>query len=108
MSQTKLTEEQSAKLRECADHMLPCAAPSSNDATTLQCVVTLYGFHWLFLYWRTIEQLADDTWSVHISRIHTMAIEGINEDTPYCTNIIPLTLKYNDGHEQLLFGEEAE
>lgn len=101
MNQTKLTDEQSAKLRECADHMLPCAAPASNDATTMQCVATLFGYHWLFLYWRTIEQLADDTWSVHISRIHHMGIEMVTEDSPYCTNYTPYIVKFNDGTEQL-------
>lgn len=103
---SKLTDKQLKKLYAIGAKFEKKAKISDNDQTVKQFVHSEFGYHFLFIYYRTVENLADDTWSVNISTILELIVDQVTGEVPFCTNVTPVTI-VKDG-EVLLNAEFAE
>lgn len=96
----KLTQEQFEELCAKADEVRPNAIYSSTDDTVKQCVATVFDSHWLFIYYRSIDDLLDDTWTCTVSHIKGMHVDTVTHETPVCSNVIPEYVIDKDGNKK--------
>lgn len=93
-----LDETQINELDECAKANRANAVESKSDKLVKQFVISKFNYHWIFIYYRTVDDIVDDTWSVTITRINHLIIEKVMENTPYCTNLHPLVIADEEGN----------
>ncbi len=104
----KLTEEEFQQLCDKADEVRPNAITSGTDEAVKQHVLSYFDSHWLFTYFRTVDDLCDDTWTCVISRIACMHVDLVTIDTPICTNVIPAYVLDKEGNKLKVVFENAE
>jgi hypothetical protein len=93
----KLTKDDYLKLQEKAEEVKINATSSSTDDAVRQHVFTMFDSHWLFTYFRTVDDLCEDTWSCVISRIEMLQVDLLTIDSPVCSNVLPRQILDNDG-----------
>ncbi len=103
----KLTEEEFQQLCDKADEVRPNAITSGTDEAVKQHVLSYFDSHWLFTYFRTVDDLCDDTWTCVISRIACMHVDLVTIDTPICTNVIPAYVLDKEGNKLKVVFENA-
>ena len=89
----KLTKDDYLKLQEKAEEVKVNATSSATDDAVRQHVFTMFDSHWLFTYFRTV----DDTWSCVISRIEMIQVDLLTIDSPVCSNVLPRQILDKDG-----------
>ena len=95
----KINQEEFQELCYKAEGVRKDAIHSATNPSVKQCVATSHGSHWLFTYFRTVDDLCDDTWTCVISRIELMHVDTVTTDTPICSNVIPRTVIDSEGNK---------
>ena len=93
----KLTPADYQQLQEKAEEVKVNATSSATDDAVRQHVFTMFDSHWLFTYFRTVDDLCDDTWSCVISRIEMIQVDLLTIDSPVCSNVLPRQILDKDG-----------
>ena len=106
----KLTPEDYQQLQEKAEEVKVNATSSATDDAVRQHVYTMFDSHWLFTYFRTVDDLCDDTWSCVISRIEMIQVDLLTIDSPVCSNVLPRQILDKDGtkHNVQIVVEDSE
>lgn len=106
----KLTPADYQQLQEKAEEVKVNATSSATDDAVRQHVYTMFDSHWLFTYFRTVDDLCDDTWSCVISRIEMIQVDLLTIDSPVCSNVLPRQILDKDGtkHNVQIVVEESE
>lgn len=106
----KLTPADYQQLQEKAEEVKVNATSSATDDAVRQHVYTMFDSHWLFTYFRTVDDLCDDTWSCVISRIEMLQVDLLTIDSPVCSNVLPRQILDKDGtkHSVQVVVEESE
>jgi len=95
----KLTNEEFEQLCNKAEEVRPNAITSGTDEAVKQHVLSYFDSHWLFTYFRTVDDLCDDTWTCVISRIECMHVDIVTVDSPVCSNVIPAYVLDKEGNK---------
>lgn len=102
-----LDEVQIKELEALADDFREQAVESKSDKLVKQFVISKFNYHWIFIYYKTVEDIVEDSWSVTITRIDHLIIEKVMEETPFCTNLHPLVIADDEGNYWLA-GDKAD
>lgn len=108
---TELTKKQQTALFKFAARTHKTANKSSNDNTVQQAVATKYGKNWLFTYYRTIDNLINDNWSIGISGISSMVVDKVLAEYPQMSNVTPVVVQNGDEYfvnDDFVQSEDAE
>ena len=97
MERQGLTDEQFDEVLMAAEAMIDDAKPSSNDDTIRQLCFTMHDCHWLATYWRTIDDLMDDSWTNYVTPIIGFGVGRVIEDMPCASNVTVSEILMNDG-----------
>lgn len=103
-----LTPSQVKELEAIADDYREEAVESKSDKLVKQFVISRFGHHWIFIYYKTIDDIIENTWSVTITRIHHLIVEKVMEETPVCTNLHPLVVQDDEGNYWLSSTDDEE
>lgn len=89
----KLTKKQKTTLAKLGARLHKTAIKSSNNDMVQQAVATKYGYNWVFTYYRTVDNLINDSWSIGISAISTMVVDKFLSEYPEVSNVTPVYIQ---------------